>query len=313
MQGNQKYRLVTRSDFDGLVCAVLLEKLEMIDDILFVHPNDVQHGNVDIGESDITTNLPFVSGVFLAFDHHDSENIRVKNKHSNHINDANSPSAARVVYEYFGGKQKFKTIDEDLMSAVDKADSALFTVEEILNPTGWALLNFIMDPRTGFGRFRGFRIPNYEFMMGLIDFVHEKSIDEILDQPDVKERIDLYLEHKESFIDQIKRCSKVDKKIVILDLRDEEIIYCGNRFMVYALFPECKISMHILNGRRGQGVMFAVGKSILDRSSKTNIGRLMLKYGGGGHIAAGTCQIDNSRYESVKSELIESIHLNDSI
>jgi nanoRNase/pAp phosphatase (c-di-AMP/oligoRNAs hydrolase) len=307
MSGQPKYRLVTRSDFDGLVCAVLLEKLDMIDDILFVHPNDMQQGKVIILNTDITTNLPYVPGVHLAFDHHESEIKRVGTGIDNYINDAHAPSAARVVYEYYGGRETFKTIDLDIMTAVDKADSARFTKEEVLSPTGWAILSFIMDPRTGLGRFRGFRIPNYEFMMALINFVHENSITEILELTDVKERIDLYLEHQDKFIDQIKRCSIVNKNLVILDLRDEEIIFSGNRFMIYVLFPKCNISMHVLNGRRGKGVMFAVGKSIFDRSSKTNIGRLMLKFGGGGHISAGTCQVENSKALSVQSELIKRI------
>jgi len=308
MSEEQQYRLVTRSDFDGLVCAVLLEQLEMIDDILFVHPNDMQQGRVTIQDTDITTNLPYIPGVYLAFDHHESEVERVSENTHNHIIDANAPSAARVVYDYYGGKEKFPNIDEDLMTAVDKADTAQFTMEEVLNPTGWPLLSFIMDPRTGLGRFRGFRIPNYELMMALIDFCHEHTIDEILELTDVKERVDLYFEQQIKFVDQLKRCSKIHNNLVVLDLRDEETIFSGNRFMIYALFPDCNISMHIITGRDGQNVVYAVGKSIFDRSSKTDISRLMLEYGGGGHHAAGTCQIDHARAASVQLDLIGRIN-----
>ncbi len=308
MSEEQQYRLVTRSDFDGLVCAVLLEQLEMIDDILFVHPNDMQQGRVTIQDTDITTNLPYIPGVYLAFDHHESEVERVSENTDNHIIDANAPSAARMVYDYYGGKEKFPNIDEDLMTAVDKADAAQFTMEEVLNPTGWPLLSFIMDPRTGLGRFRGFRIPNYELMMALIDFVHEHTIDEILELTDVKERVDLYFEQQVKFVDQLKRCSKIHNNLVVLDLRDEETIFSGNRFMIYALFPDCNISMHVITGRDGQNVVYAVGKSIFDRSSKTDIGRLMLEYGGGGHHAAGTCQIDHARAASVQLDLIGRIN-----
>ena len=313
MQPKQKYRLVTRSDFDGIVCAVLLEKLDLIDDVLFVHPNDVQQGLVNISGTDISTNLPYIPSVYLAFDHHESEVQRIKGSNANHINDPRAPSAARVLYEYFGGQENFNSVDISLMEAVDKADSAQFTMEEVLNPQGWVMLNFLIDPRTGLGRFRGFRIPNYEFMMSLIDFISEKTISEILELPDVKERAEFYLNHKEKFLSQITRCATVKKNLVILDLRDEEVIFCGNRFLVYALFPDCNISMHILNGRRGQGVIFAVGKSIFKQNSNTNIGRLMLKYGGGGHIAAGTCQIDKLKYKAVKSDIIESIHSDEEI
>ena len=309
MSEGQKYRLVTRSDFDGLVCAVLLEDLYMIDDILFVHPNDMQQGRVTIRDTDITTNLPYISGVYLAFDHHESEVERVGDQTDNHIIDATAPSAARVVYDYYGGREKFPNIDEALMTAVDKADSAQFSKEEVLEPTGWPLLSFIMDPRTGLGRFRGFRIPNYELMMALIDFCHEHSIDEILELIDVKERVDLYFEQQEKFIDQLKRCSTVHDNLVLLDLRNEETIFSGNRFMIYALFPECNISINVITGRDGQKVVLSVGKSIFDRSSKTDIGRMMLEYGGGGHHAAGTCQVDHVKAPSVKLDLIGRINV----
>jgi len=307
MSEDQKFRLVTRSDFDGLVCAVLLEKLNMIDDILFVHPNDMQQGRVTITTGDITTNLPYLPGVHLAFDHHASEADRVGGQQENHIIDPDAPSAARVVYDYYGGKATFPGVDDALMDAVDRADSAQFTMEEVLNPTGWALLSFIMDPRTGLGRFRGFRIPNYELMMALIEFCHEHTIDEILELTDVKERVDLYFEQQEKFIDQLKRCTVMHDKLAVIDLRDEETIYAGNRFMVYAVFPESNVSMHVLMGRDRQNIVLAVGKSIFDRSSKTNIGALMLEYGGGGHHAAGTCQVDHSRAEAVKLDLIGRI------
>jgi len=308
MSEEQKFRLVTRSDFDGLVCAVLLEDLDMIDDILFVHPNDMQQGRVTIQDTDITTNLPYMAGVHLAFDHHESEVSRVGEDTDNHIIDASAPSAARVVYDYYGGKEAFPNVDDDLMMAVDKADSAQFTMEEVLNPEGWPLLSFIMDPRTGLGRFRGFRIPNYELMMALIEFCHEHSIEEILELPDVKERVDLYFEQQEKFIDQLKRCATVHGNLVVLDMRNEDTIYAGNRFMIYALFPDCNISMHVITGRDGQNVVFAVGKSIFDRSSKTDVGNLMLQYGGGGHHAAGTCQVDHAKAAAVELDLIGRIN-----
>ena len=303
----QKYRLVTRSDFDGLVCAVLLEELDMIDDILFVHPNDMQQGRVTITDADITTNLPYLPGVHLAFDHHASEVERLSGKTENHIIDPKAPSAARVVYNYYGGKDTFPSISDDLMAAVDRADSAQFTMEEVLRPRGWALLNFIMDPRTGLGRFRGFRVPNYELMMALIEYCREHTIEQILKLPDVKERVDFYFQQQEKFVEQIKRCSTMHDKLVVADLRYEETIYAGNRFMIYATFPACNISMHVMMGRDQQNVVFAVGKSIFDRSSKTNVGKLMLEYGGGGHHAAGTCQVGHQRAESVKLDLIGRI------
>ena len=303
----QKFRLVTRSDFDGLVCAVLLKHLDLIDDIKFVHPKDMQDGSVAISATDISTNLPYVEGVYLAFDHHLSETLR-NEKRDNHIIDADAPSAARVVWKYYGAHDAFPAEWDEMMDAVDKGDSAQFEPEEVLNPQGWPLLNFLMDARTGLGRFREFRISNYNLMMDLIDYCKNHNIDEIISLPDVKERVDLYFEHEEKFKDQIKRCATVHGNLVVLDLRHEETIYAGNRFMIYALFPQCNISIHVLWGLKQQNTVFATGKSIFDRGSKTNVGELMLKYGGGGHQAAGTCQVANDQAETVLNELIAQIN-----
>ncbi|AFY70641.1 exopolyphosphatase-related protein [Thalassoporum mexicanum PCC 7367] len=308
VEAAKKYRLITRSDFDGVVCAVLLKEMDMIDEIMFVHPKDMQDGKVEVNDRDITTNLPYVEGVHMAFDHHYSETIRVYEGSENHIIDPEAPSAARVVYNYFGGKFKFANVSQDMMAAVDKSDSAQFSLDEILNPKGWELLSFLMDARTGLGRFRDFRISNYELMMQLVDYCQNKpDINDILQIPDVKDRVELYFEQEAKFKEQIKRQSKVYDRLVVIDLRDEEVIYAGNRFMIYALFPACNISMHVLWGMKKQNTVFAVGKSIIDRSCKINIGQLMLRYEGGGHPNAGTCQIANDRADAIQQELIEKI------
>ena len=308
MANNKKFRLVTRSDFDGLVCAVILKDIGIIDDILFVHPKDMQDGKIEIGANDITTNLPYVKGAHLVFDHHESETIRAKGGIlTNHIIDKDAPSAARVVYDYYGGAEKLPNISAEMMAAVDKGDSAQFSREEILKSEDWVLLNFLMDARTGLGRFRNFRISNYQLMMKLIDSCNNQTIQQILDDPDVAERVELYKEHQVQFVEQIKRCASIHGNLVILDLREEEVIYCGNRFMIYALFPQCNISIHVLWGFRKQNTVYAIGKSILDRGSNTDVGELALKYGGGGHNAAGTCQIPHEEAAKVLTELIEKI------
>jgi nanoRNase/pAp phosphatase (c-di-AMP/oligoRNAs hydrolase) len=304
----EKFRLVTRSDFDGLVCAVLLNELDLIDDIKFVHPKDMQDGKVDISSRDITTNLPYVAAAHLAFDHHLSETIRNSGERKNHIISADAPSAARVVYDYYGGKKAFPNIADDMMEAVDKADSAQFSRDEILNPDGWVLLNYLMDARTGLGRFREFRISNYALMMDLIKYCRNHGIDEILALPDVKERVDLYVEQTDKARDQILRCATVHQNLVVLDLRDEETIWATNRFMIYALFPQTNISIHVMWGVQKQNTVFATGKSILDRGSKTNVGELMLQYGGGGHQAAGTCQVANEQAATTLQALIAKIN-----
>ena len=303
---SKKFRLVTRSDMDGLVCAVILKQLELIDEIKFVHPKDMQDGTIEITENDIITNLPYVPQAHLVFDHHESETIR-NDGADNHIIIADAPSAARVVYDYYVKDNDLSMIREDMMVAVDKADAAQFSKEDILNPQGWDLLSFLMDSRTGLGRFREFRVSNYELMMALIDYCHDHGIDDILQLPDVKERVELFNRYSVEFKDQLERCSTINGNLVVLDLRDEEIIFPGNRFMIYAMFPETNISIHVLWGFQKQNTVFATGKSIINRSSKTNVGELMLKYGGGGHGAAGTCQIDTDKCEDVLKELTQII------
>jgi nanoRNase/pAp phosphatase (c-di-AMP/oligoRNAs hydrolase) len=304
-----KFRLVTRSDFDGLVCAVLLKELDLIDDIKFVHPKDMQDGKIDISSRDITTNLPYVAAAHLAFDHHESETIRNTGERPNHIISAHAPSAARVVYDYYGGAKAFPRVSNEMMQAVDKADSAQFSHDEILHPTGWVLLNYLMDSRTGLGRFREFRVSNYQLMMDLIDYCRTHGIDDILKLPDVVERVELYFDHAAKARAQIERCATVYNNLVVLDLRNEETIFAANRFMIYALYPQCNISIHEMWGVQKQNTVFATGKSILDRGSKTNVGELMLQYGGGGHNAAGTCQVDNQRADEVLAALIKQINL----
>lgn len=304
----EKFRLVTRSDFDGLVCAVLLNELDLIDDIKFVHPKDMQDGKVDITSRDITTNLPYVAAAHLAFDHHLSETIRNTGERKNHIIHPEAPSAARVVYDYYGGKAAFPNISDAMMEAVDKADAAQFSREEILEPADWVLLNYLMDARTGLGRFREFRISNYTLMMDLIKYCRNHGIEDILSLPDVRERVDLYFEHAAKAREQILRCATVHGNLVVLDLRDEETIYATNRFTIYALFPQTNISIHVMWGVQKQNTVFATGKSILDRSSKTNVGELMLQYGGGGHEAAGTCQVANDQAGVALQALITRIN-----
>ena len=303
----EKFRLVTRSDFDGLVCAVLLQELDLVDDILFVHPKDMQDGKVEISSRDITTNLPYVASAHIAFDHHLSESNRTGGGALNHIIDPDAPSAARVVYDYYGGQTRFVNISETMMAAVDKADSAQFSRDEILHPTDWVLLNYLMDARTGLGRFRDFTISNYQLMMQLIEACRTMTIEQILQLDDVQERVSLYEAHRMRAVDQIRNCATQHGNVVVLDLREEEIIYPTNRFMIYALYPDCNLSIHVLWGLRQQNTVFAIGKSILNRSSQISVGELCLRYGGGGHMAAGTCQVENDWAERIRPELIEAL------
>ena len=304
----EMYRLVTRSDFDGLVCAVLLKEVGIIDEILFVHPKDMQDGKIDIGPRDICTNLPYVKGCHLCFDHHASEVMRRGDEQpTNHVIDPAAPSAARVVYDYYGGAARFPSISESMMEAVDKADAARFARHEILEPSGWVLLNFLMDARTGLGRFREFSISNYQLMMQLIDACRVHDIEEILRLPDVRERVELYMAQQPAFLEQLERVCTVHGNLVVAELRDEETIYAGNRFMIYALNPQCNVSMHVMWGLRRQNVVMAIGGSILNRTCRTHIGELCLHYGGGGHRNAGTCQVPTEEADLVRDRLVSAL------
>ena len=304
---DSKYRLVTRADFDGVVAGGLLIELGLIDEILFAEPKEMQDGKVPITGNDITTNLPFVDGVHLCFDHHLSETVRV-GEHKNHIIEASAPSAARVVYNYYGGKKAFPNIPEELIEAVDKADSAQYSEEDILAPDPWTLLNFMLDPRTGLSRFGHFEISNQQLMKDMMIYCRHHPVQEILKIPDVEQRVHLYEEHEEAAEMQIRRCATVHNKLVIVDLRKEDVVFAGNRFMVYAIYPACNISIQVLPHEDGERTVLATGKSILDRSSKTKIGPLMLEYGGGGHDAAGTCRVPNADVDRVLKELTQRIN-----
>jgi nanoRNase/pAp phosphatase (c-di-AMP/oligoRNAs hydrolase) len=300
-------RLLTSSDFDGLICAVLLKHLGIMDEWKFVHPKDVQDGLVQVTKEDILANVPYVPGVGMWFDHHSSEKERLRFDYKYDGASELKPSCARVISDYFGGKEKFPELFQEMMEYVDKCDSGQLTREEVLEPKGWVLLSFIMDPRTGLGRYKDYRISNYNLMMKMVEWCGALPIDTILAQPDVQERVDRYFKQNELFSEQLTKCTVIYKNIAVIDLREEDEIYTGNRFLVYSLFPECNISMHVMWGREKQNVVFTVGHSIIKRTSKTDVGKLMLEYEGGGHERVGTCQIASPRAERIKKELIERV------
>lgn len=307
MAENQTYRLITRPDFDGIVAAVLLRSLGLIDlkDVIFADPSDMQQGRVPVSDNDITTNLPYVEGVHLCFDHHTSELTRVGKK-DNLIINPDAPSAAHVIYEYYGGKEKFPTISDEMLAAVDQADSADYTEEDILAPSGWTLLNFLIDPRTGFDRMPSLATNQEDFMRDLIVYCQNPNIDEILELEDVRERLEAYIANHEFAERQVRRCSDVQGNLIVTDLRQEDEFIPCNRFLAYGLYPEANISLTVQNLPDGM-VEFALGKSIVNRTSKTDVGALMLKYGGGGHRAAGTCRTKPSDADKILSEIINAV------
>ncbi len=302
----QKFNLITRADFDGVVCGALFMELGIINKVDFAEPADMQHGRVAVDANNITTNLPYVPDVHLCFDHHWSELERV-GQHDNFIIDPNAPSAARVVYEYYGGEHGFPNIDPALMHAVDKADSAQFNETEVLAPEGWTLLNFVLDGRTGLGNLQDFAISNDQMMRDLMTYCRHNPVNEILALPDIQERVYAYNYHKEFAERQIVECSHTVGRTVVCDLCDVEHIYAVDRFLIYALFSDCDLSLTLRPSKTDGVTEISCGKSIFLRTSKVNVGKLMLAHGGGGHAAAGTCRVPNSDVENVLNDILASI------
>ena len=300
-------RLITRSDFDGLMCAVLLVEKGIVDEFMFAHPKDVQHGEVAVTKNDVLANLPYAEECGMWFDHHESEILRLRPDIAYEGANRATESTAQIVWDYYGGEETFGKGLAVLLEAVNKSDAARFTREEILEPTGWGLLSFILDPRTGLGRFSDFSIGNYQLMLDMIQHCRTKTADEILALPDVEERTKVYFEQQDSFKEMVLANSAPEKNLVVTDLRSCETICAGNRFIVYALFPEQNIDLRIMWGKQQRNVVFSCGRSILNRTCTTNVGRLMLEYGGGGHEQVGTCQVPREDAERIRAELIEKI------
>ena len=303
-------RLLTRSDFDGLACAAVLKTVGIIDHWKFVHPKDIQDGLVDVTDNDVLANIPYAKGCALWFDHHSSEQERLGQDIVFEGESRIEDSAARVIYEYYGGREKLPHF-ETMIKAVDKVDAAKLTKEEILFPKNWVLLGFLMDPRTGLGRFRDFRISNYELMETLIDACATQNIDEILANPDVQERIQLYFEQNTLFKKMLRTYTVTDGNVIITDLRNISPIYTGNRFLIYSLFPEQNVSVWAVDGRDKLNCPIAVGHSILNRTCKTDVGALMLKFGGGGHHQVGTCQVDYHKADEALEEIVRTMKADD--
>ncbi|MCL2043929.1 MAG: exopolyphosphatase [Treponema sp.] len=299
-------RLLTRSDFDGLACSALFVYLGLVDEWKFVHPKDIQDGLVDATDNDILANIPYINGCKLWFDHHSSESERLGSKAHFEGVSRKAPSCARVVYEYYGGDEKIGRFSE-MIRYTDKIDSANLSSDDILNPYGWVLLGFIMDPRTGLGRFRNFTISNYDLMKNLARACAEKNIDEIMSMPDVKERVAVYHEQNELFREMVKKHTRVEGNAIIADLRGVETIYAGNRFLIYTLFPEQNISLWIVDGRNKANAVITVGYSVINRSATVDVGSLMLNYGGGGHTQVGTCQVPYEDADRIIAEILEKV------
>jgi nanoRNase/pAp phosphatase (c-di-AMP/oligoRNAs hydrolase) len=299
-------RLVTRSDFDGLVCGMLLMKKNAIDSWKFVHPKDLQDGLFEASENDILANVPYVEGCGMWFDHHASEQARLGDKLDVPGKRVICDSAAHIIYDYYGGEEAFPGAYEMIM-AIDKVDSAKLSIDEILNPTGWVLIGFLTDPRTGLGRFRDFTVPNYKLMEELLIDCNDMSADEILALPDMVERVELYNEQSALFKKMLQDKTQIFGNVIVTDLRDVDVINAGNRFMIYSLFPEQNVSLWVVDGRGKVNVSIATGYSVINRTCDKDIGSLMLSYDGGGHKQVGTCQVAHDDADKVIKQIVDHL------
>lgn len=301
-------RLLTRDDFDGLASAALLTEKGIVDSYYFVHPRDIQAGTVAVNENDVLTNVPYASGCGLWFAHHSGEKEALETQNIEFNGDSRpAHCTTQVIWDYYGGVETFGEHFLPLLEAVNTVSSADLTLDEILLAEDWIILAFIIDPRTGLKQMDDYSIPNDQFFLNMIDYCRTKSIEEILEMPDVQERVNRYNEQQILFKDMLRRCCENHRNVVVTNLLNEETVYCGNRFVVYASHPDQNIEIRMEWDTDKENVIFSCGHSILNRTSRTDVGKLMAQYGGGGHEKAGSCRIPADNWQQVFEEILEQM------
>lgn len=293
-------RLVTRADLDGLASAVLITAAETIDEILLVHPQDITDKKVPISGADIMANLPYHPSCGKWFDHHllTESNERPPARFEGRYGLA--PSAARVVFEHYIESHPQLKRYETLVAETDRLDAAQLTLDDVLNPQGYILLGYTLDPRTGLGAYQ-------DYFKKLVEWLRDKPLEEIMELPDVKQRIGRIRAQDQAFREATERCSRVEGNVVITDFRELSPPPVGNRFLVYTLFPQANISLRVHWGPSREHVSVAVGHSIFNRTSRTVVGNLMSRYGGGGHKGAGHCLLPAARADACVAEMIATM------
>jgi hypothetical protein len=293
-------RLVTRGDLDGLTCAAIITSSEEIDEILLVHPQDVTDKRLAITQDDILANLPYQSGCGKWFDHHllTESNERPPEKFEGRY--GLSPSAARVVYEYYVARNPRIQNYDRLLAETDRLDSAQLNIDDVLDPKDYILLGYTLDPRTGLGTYQ-------DYFLRLVNWVKTRPIEEILALPEVQRRVARIKEQDADFRQATVANSRLEGNVVFTDFREVRPIPVGNRFIVYTLFPRANISLRVHWGPSREHVAAAVGHSIFNRTSRTNVGMLMSTYGGGGHKGAGTCLLPAATAEARIAEMVATM------
>ena len=286
-------RLVTRGDLDGLTCAVLLSVNEAVDGIALIHPQDITDGRAHIRETDIIANLPYHPDCALWFDHHLHTATANVPPESFRGSFGQAPSAARLVYEFYGGSALMPQFEE-LVRETDRLDSADLTPDDVITPSGYIQLGFTIDGRTGMGTFEKY----FLHLVGLLK--SGTPIDQVLEEPAVRKRCDILESESRRFCEELRNHSRVEGNVVITDFRDLDHVPIGNRFLVYALFPEVNVSVRIHWGPNRTFPMALIGHSIFNRSCKTNVGDLAARYGGGGHRGAGSVPLMDEPEQQIR-------------
>jgi oligoribonuclease NrnB/cAMP/cGMP phosphodiesterase (DHH superfamily) len=293
-------RLITRADLDGLTSAILLQEVEPIEEVDFAHPKDVQDGRVALTANDILANLPYDERAALWFDHHLSQSDAAWNPQMRG-NFEVAPSAARVIADHYKS-EKFGRF-ADLMEATDRLDAAQLTREDIVDPQGWILVGYTLDPRSGLGAFK-------EYFRHLMKLAKQQKVEQILQDPEVRKHVDRLKAEEPAFREHLKATSRQDGNVVITDVRGLKNLPSGNRFLIYELFPTANVSVRVADGRNNAFVSIQVGHNILKRDCKTSVGDMLAEYGGGGHIGAGTCQPAPADADRVIGEILETLKRN---
>ena len=291
-------RLVTRGDLDGLTSAVLISTMEDIDSIELIHPQDITDNKFEITENDIMANLPYHPKCDLWFDHHlltDSNKKppdKFKGRHEL------APSAARVVFDYYGSDKLKKYAI--LVQETDRLDSAQLTMGDILHPSGLILLGFTIDGRTGIEQFK-------DYFVNLVDWLQKLSIEEILKKPEVAVRIRFLKDENEQFRKTLKENSRLDGSVIITDFRSVEKVPVGNRFLVYTLFPDANVSVRLQWGPNKSFVAATLGHNIFNRTSRANCGEICGLFGGGGHVGAGAVPLSGDHVDNQIALIIQMV------
>ncbi len=292
-------RLVTRADLDGLACALIITQHEVIDEIVLVHPQEITDKTVEIRSDDVLANLPYHPNCGRWFDHHLlTESNEQPPKDFKGLYRV-APSAAQLVWEYYGEKPVYT----DLVRETNRFDSAQLDEDDVLQPKGYVLLGFALDPRTGLGDDEG-------FFLKCLEWLKHKPIREVLVEDEVRQRIIRMFEQNEDFCWTLVQYSRLNDNVVFSDFRRTSEPPAGNRFLVYTIFPEANVSVRAQWGRNKECVMVTVGHSIFNRSCKTSIGELMSTYGGGGHRGAGSAPLPVVEAETKLLEIIETLRRN---